>query len=291
MIKSMTGYGKASCELETKKVDIEVRSLNSKQTDITTKIPYFYKEKEIEIRNECTNRLTRGKIEVAIFYDMAQTENLSVINTEVFETYYKQLSQIKDNLGITSDCDIIGTIMKLPDTLKTDRPVLDDKEWKVVLDTLRKALDEVDAFRSQEGKVLEQDILQRITLIENYLNKIQPYENERIESIKKRIHDSLKEFLGNQAIDKDRFEQELIYYLEKLDITEEKVRLAPHCNYFKETVAMEEAIGKKLSFITQEIGREINTLGAKSNHHEMQKLVIQMKDELEKIKEQVLNIL
>jgi uncharacterized protein (TIGR00255 family) len=286
----MTGYGKSTCELEGKKLTFEVRSLNSKQLDLNTRIPGFYKEKELEIRTMLSRKLQRGKVEFNLFAEITGSDNATSVNKEVVKSYYHQLNEISKENNI-AEGDILGTILRLPDTLKTVREELDDAEWKQVLPAIEKAIDSIVKYRQEEGVALEKDILERIASIESLLAEVEPLEKPRIERIKSRISNNLAEFIDMENIDKNRLEQELIFYIEKLDITEEKVRLANHCKYFVETAQSDEPVGKKLGFISQEIGREINTLGSKANDADMQKLVIRMKDELEKIKEQLLNIL
>ncbi|GAF04560.1 YicC/YloC family endoribonuclease [Saccharicrinis fermentans] len=291
MIKSMTGFGKATCELSDKKISIEIKSLNSKQLDVNMRLPNIYREKDLILRNELANQLGRGKVDVGFYVDYLGAEKNASINSQVIETYYNQLSPIADKLGLSGNTDILRAIMPLPDTVKIEQAELDESEWATIFDTFKSALDKLNSFRAQEGKVLQKDIVERIANIKNYQKAVEPYESERIEKVRERILDQLNELKEKINLDKNRFEQEMIFYLEKLDITEEKVRLKNHLNYFIETIENEELVGKKLGFITQEIGREINTMGSKANHSEIQKLVIQMKDELEKIKEQNLNVL
>ncbi|MCW3804684.1 YicC/YloC family endoribonuclease [Plebeiibacterium marinum] len=291
MIKSMTGFGKATCELPGKKISIEIKSLNSKQLDVNMRLPNIYREKDLILRNEIANKLGRGKIDVGFYVDFLGTEKNTSINTQVIENYYNQLLPISDKLGLTEKTDILRAIMPLPDTIKTEQAELNEEEWKIIASTFSKAIECLNEFRNQEGKHLNTDIINRIENIRKLASQTESFENERIERIRERILDQLNELKEKINVDKNRFEQEMIFYLEKLDVTEEKVRLANHLDYFLETINNEEMVGKKLGFITQEIGREINTLGSKANHAEIQKLVIQMKDELEKIKEQNLNIL
>lgn len=291
MIKSMTGFGKATCELPGRKINIEVKSLNSKQLDINMRLPNIYREKDLILRNELSNKLGRGKVDVGFYVDFLGNEKNTSINQQVIESYYNQLLPLTDKLGLTENTDLLRAIMPLPDTIKIEQAELDEDEWNIIEDTFIKALNKLDEFRLQEGKILQLDIVSRIQNIRELVAFIEPFEKERIEKVRERILDQLNEIKGKVNIDSNRFEQEMIYFLEKLDITEEKVRLANHLDYFLETLANEEFVGKKLGFITQEIGREINTMGSKANHSELQKLVIQMKDELEKIKEQNLNIL
>lgn len=292
MIKSMTGFGKMTIETGNKKIVIEVKSLNSKQLDINLRIPNLYKEKEMEIRNLIKNWLERGKIDVCIYFDNSETEKAVSINSLVVEQYFKQMLEVANTLGVEiNNNELLQTIMRFPDTLKQPSEELDETEWLKLKAGTEKALEMTDLFRKREGEVLIKDILHRIDLIKAYAAEVPQYEGKRIEGVRQRLQEKMKEWQEIQNIDQNRMEQEIIYYLEKLDITEEKVRLANHCQYFIETVEKEEAPGRKLGFIAQEIGREINTMGSKANDHDIQKLVVHMKDELEKIKEQSLNIL
>jgi uncharacterized protein (TIGR00255 family) len=287
----MTGFGKATCELNNKKLTIEIKSLNSKQLDVNSRIPGFYREKEILVRNLISKNLVRGKVDFSMYAEVSNGENSSIVNTELVKAYFNQLSKISTDLGIDNKNDLLSIIMHLPDTLKTEREELDEDEWLVVMESIQIALSDLMAFRKQEGVTLEKDIVERINEIISLLNQVEPLEQDRLKRVKDRLRSNLKELAEKDDIDENRFEQELIFYLEKMDITEEKVRLAHHCEYFLKTAEFDEPVGKKLGFISQEIGREINTLGSKANHPEMQKLVILMKDELEKIKEQLLNVL
>lgn len=291
MLISMTGFGKASKEIGSKKITIEIKSLNSKQLDVFSRIPGYYKEKEIEVRNLISKKLARGKVEFNMYAEISGTDNNSVVNTEMVKSYYEQLTKISKELGIPKEQDLLQTIMRLPDTLKTEREELDDDEWNEVIVGISKAIDDLIDFRTQEGKVLEKDITERVTKISQLLKEVEPLEKQRLERVKERLRANLTELAEKENLDENRFEQELIFYLEKLDITEEKVRLKNHCDYFLETTKSNEPVGKKLGFISQEIGREINTLGSKANDSDMQKIVVLMKDELEKIKEQLLNVL
>ncbi len=291
MIKSMTGFGKAICELPGKKISIEIKSLNSKQLDVSMRLPNLYRELDLILRNELSNKLGRGKVDVGFYIDYLGSEKNATINANVIESYYNQLFPISEKLGLSEKTDILRAIMPLPDTIKIEQAELNEEESAAILSSFKEALEKINEFRIQEGKALEKDVTERITKIKTLSSEIVPFEAERIEKIRTRILEQLNELKEKINVDKNRFEQEMIFYLEKLDITEEKVRLANHLTYFMETISSEEIVGKKLGFITQEIGREINTLGSKANHSEIQKLVIQMKDELEKIKEQNLNIL
>ncbi|PIP53989.1 MAG: YicC family protein [Bacteroidetes bacterium CG23_combo_of_CG06-09_8_20_14_all_32_9] len=290
MLKSMTGFGKTVNENEGKKISVEIKSLNSKQADVYIKLPFVYREKETEIRNEIIKQLERGKIELSVSQELKQTEKLVSINKEVFSSYYNQLKSLQEELFPDQTTDWISVIMQLPNIVSQNTGELDENEWKILKQTINNAIAQLNDFRKTEGKVLEDDILQRITNIESLQLQIDAFEPLRRETVRSRLKQNLTGLFDKDGFDKNRFEQELIYYLEKMDFTEEKVRLINHCKYFKET-CNEKNPGRKLSFITQEIGREINTLGSKANHSEIQKIVVQMKDELEKVKEQLLNIL
>jgi len=291
MIKSMTGYGKAECELKDRKVTIEIKSLNSKNLDIYTKIPGLYREKELEIRNSISKKLQRGKVEFVLYYEVTDDKKATNINADVVKNYYNQLKDVATDLDLQTSEQLLQMAIRLPDTLTTERDEIDQEDWKDINKAALEAMDQLDNFRVQEGAYLQKDIVQRIEKIEKCKEDITPFELERTEKIRAKLTESLNSLNTDQEIDKNRFEQELIYYLEKLDITEEKVRLTNHCNYFIEMINEPESNGKKLGFITQEIGREINTIGSKANNSEIQKFVVLMKDELEKIKEQMLNIL
>ena len=291
MIRSMTGYGKAECELAQKKVTIEVKSLNSKQLDINTRIPGVYREKEIEIRREISDKLIRGKVDFSIYTESLVAESNSAINSPMVKSYFSQLSELSNELGLPVSELTLQIIMQLPEVVKTTRDEPDENEWKIIVSAIREALNALDIFRLQEGLSLYNDIIVNLNTITSQLDQIKPYELERTAKVKERILEGLKELSSPEGVDHNRLEQEMIFYLEKLDINEEKVRLSNHCSYFIETLELDESVGKKLGFIAQEIGREINTLGSKANHTEMQKLVIGMKDALEKIKEQLLNAL
>ncbi|MBC5619949.1 MULTISPECIES: YicC/YloC family endoribonuclease [Butyricimonas] len=292
MIKSMTGFGKATADYGTKKVIVEVKSLNSKQLDINLRTPSLYKEKDIEIRNMIKNVLERGKVDMYIYFDNAEEEKGVAVNQAVVKQYYNQMNEVASSLGIEIDKgELLQTVMRFPDTMQVKMDELDEEAWNALRSAIEKALSDVDQFRVQEGKVLIADILKRVDLIKSLSAEVPRFEKQRVVTIKQRLQDKMKEWGEIKNIDENRLEQEIIYYLEKLDITEEKVRLANHCKYFIETVEKEVAPGRKLGFIAQEIGREINTMGSKANDHDIQKLVVRMKDELEKIKEQSLNVL
>ncbi len=287
----MTGYGKAVAETPQKKITIEIKSLNSKQFDLNTRLPWLYKEKEPEIRNLISQMLDRGKIELNLNFDSLEDEVIPVINKSVIKNYYTQLKEIAGELKINVDDQILSTIMKLPDALKTEKHELAEEEWNLVKQQISKSVSMLDQYRVDEGKSIEADMDKCIRNILSYLGKIETFEAGRITKIREKIVTLLKENVGTENIDKNRFEQELIFYLEKFDINEEKVRLKTHCEYFLETVKTPSPNGKILSFIAQELGREINTIGSKANDASIQKLVVMMKDELEKIKEQTLNVL
>ncbi|MEE4214283.1 MAG: YicC/YloC family endoribonuclease [Bacteroidales bacterium] len=290
MIRSMTGYGSSCAETPEKKVTVELRSLNSKQSDINTRMPWQYKEKEIEIRARISQGLVRGKADLVIFVDSNDDENLPKLNKTAIKSYYNQLIDVAGELYIENRKELLSIIMKLPETLKSEKQTLSDKEWDQLKSLLDNALLELDRYRLEEGRSIEKDLRERIRNIETSLDDIGRFEEGRISRIKDRISSSLRQ-LENENTDENRFEQEILYYLEKLDLNEEKVRLKKHCDYFIETIENEEINGKKLGFISQEIGREINTLGSKANDASIQRIVVMMKDELEKIKEQVLNVL
>ncbi len=287
----MTGYGKATCTLPQKKINIEIRSLNSKQLDINSRIPGLYREKEIEIRNKISSRLFRGKVDISFFVEAEIPDRVTKINQQIIESYFQQLKPVADKLNIGETSDFLRVIMPLPDTTKTEQAELNEQEWKELSKSIDGAIDDIITFRQQEGEALSREVTQRIDNIRKLLSEVEPHEKERIEKVKNRIKDGLQALTEKSSVDENRFEQELIYYIEKLDVTEEKVRLANHLDYFIETLDSNMPIGKKLGFISQEIGREVNTLGSKANDAALQRIVIQMKDELEKIKEQILNVL
>jgi len=291
MIKSMTGYGKSMAEVPQKKVSVEIKSLNSKSLDLNSRIPWLYKEKESEIRNMISQKLDRGKIDITINFDALDAEIIPVINKNVVKNYFVQMKEISSELGINSDDQILSIIMRMPDALKTEKPELPDNEWLLVREKINEAIEQLDIYRAEEGKSLEADLMRCIGKILGYLEEIEKHEGNRIKKIREKLGTSLIENVGKENVDMNRFEQEIIYYLEKLDINEEKVRLRKHCEYFLEKVASLPPNGKILNFIAQEMGREINTIGSKANDASIQKLVVSMKDELEKIKEQTLNVL
>ncbi len=290
MIQSMTGYGKTVVTYKNKKINVEIKSLNSKQLDLTTRIAPLYREKEMEIRQLIAERVVRGKVEFCIWIEKDATTDATPINTSLMQNYYNQLKTFADN-NLMAGIDWIQTLTRLPDVLsKTEVEVLEDDEWQMVRQGVTEAVQHLVDFRTQEGAALEKKFAEKIDNIEQLMLAIEPYEKARVEKIRQRIIDGLKQIPGAEY-DKNRLEQELIYYIEKLDISEEKQRLANHLKYFRETMADAAGQGKKLGFIAQEMGREINTTGSKSNQAEMQNIVVKMKDELEQIKEQVLNAL
>lgn len=290
MIQSMTGFGKAVTELPNKKITVEIKSLNSKQLDLSTRIPAIYREKEMEIRAEIGRRLERGKIDFTIHVETIGKETGTQISQPVIENYYQQIQEISKNTGIPLPNDWFKVLLRLPDTLKTEITELDQEETDALMQTTAKAIDQLEEFRKQEGAMLQQLFSEKIANIAALLQETAVYEKERIDKIKTRITDALCK-IENFDFDKNRFEQEMIFYIEKLDVNEEKNRLDNHLKYFIETMETGKGQGKKLGFISQEMGREINTLGSKSNHAELQKIVVRMKDELEQIKEQVLNVM
>lgn len=290
MIQSMTGFGKTIAELPTRKITVEIKSLNSKQLDLSARIPAIFRDKEMEIRSLIAQRLERGKVDLNIYVENKAVAAGSQLNAAAMESYMMQIKQVSEQLQIALPADWFQLLLRMPDVLKTDLQEVDPGELDVLMQTVGKAIDRLEEFRTQEGAMLEKLFRQKIDNIAALLAETAPFEAERIEKIKNRIHDSLDK-LENVDYDKNRFEQEMIYYIEKLDVNEEKHRLDNHLKYFVETLQQGRGQGKKLGFISQEIGREINTLGSKSNHVELQKIVVRMKDELEQIKEQVLNVM
>lgn len=286
MIQSMTGFGKATLQLPTKKITVEIKSLNSKGLDLNTRMPSVFREMELGLRNQLSARLERGKIDFSLYIEVTGEETSSKINVPIVRGY---ISQMKEVIPDADETELMKMAVRMPDALKTERDEIDENEWKKIQAVIDEALENITQFRKDEGVSLEKEFLHRIANIMTLMNNAVSYDAERVETVKTRLRTALEELKEN--VDENRFEQELIFYLEKYDITEEKVRLENHLNYFIETLAGTEANGRKLGFITQEMGREINTMGSKSNHTEMQKLVVMMKDELEKIKEQVLNVL
>ncbi len=282
----MTGFGKATLQLPTKKITVEIKSLNSKGLDLNTRMPSVFREMELGLRNQLSARLERGKIDCSLYIEATGEETSSKINVPIVRGYINQMKAVIPNADET---ELMKMAVRMPDALKTERDEIDENEWQKIQIVIDDALENIAQFRKDEGVSLEKEFLHRIANIMTLMNSALSYDAERVETVKTRLRTALDELKEN--VDENRFEQELIFYLEKYDITEEKVRLENHLNYFIETIAGTEANGRKLGFITQEMGREINTMGSKSNHTEMQKLVVMMKDELEKIKEQVLNVL
>lgn len=290
MVQSMTGFGKAGCDLFGKKLLIELKSVNSKQFDLSIRMPQALRTHEMDVRNILAKAIERGKVECLIYFDQTNKEATVELNIEGFDRYIKQINTASQILGIQMPTDIWSLLLRMPDAFHVENNEVDDVSWDIVQKSLNEAITQFSNFRIQEGAMLESIFMEKIDSIDSLLKQIEPYENERIERIKARLQENLEKIEGHE-FDHNRLEQELIYYIEKLDINEEKARLQNHLNYFKETLRESHGQGKKLGFIAQEIGREINTMGSKSNHSGMQKLVVCMKDELEQIKEQVLNIL
>lgn len=282
----MTGFGKATLQLATKKITVEVKSLNSKGLDLNVRMPSVYREMELGLRNQISQSLERGKVDFSLYIEVTGEETSTKVNAPIVKAY---MSQMRAILADADETELMKMAVRMPDALKTERDEIDENEWKQILTVINEALSNINNFRTDEGASLEKEFQLRIANIRSYMEQALELDPERIQNIKNKLQTAIDELKVN--VDENRFEQELIYYLEKLDITEEKVRLTNHLDYFIETLNGNEANGRKLGFITQEMGREINTMGSKSNHAGMQKLVVQMKDELEKIKEQVLNVL
>ncbi len=291
MIKSMTGFGKSIAETPRKKITIEIKSLNSRQLDLNTRLPLLYREKEPEIRNLVSQKLDRGKIECSIYLDILDDESLPVISKSIVKNYWNQLREISSELDIKAEEQLLPVIMRLPDVLQAERADLSEEEWDLARKHIAESLEMVDLYRTGEGKSIEKDIRECLAGIMKSLDMIRDFEPERINRVRERLLSILEGNILTENIDKNRFEQELIFYLEKFDINEEKVRLRKHCEYFVQTIDEDAPNGRKLNFIAQEIGREINTIGSKANDASIQKLVVMMKDELEKIKEHTNNIL
>ncbi len=291
MIKSMTGFGRSTLELPEKSISIEVKSLNSKQFDANLRLPMIYREKEGELRLLLNSSLERGKIELNINIDKNGESGSYQFNRPLAKQYYEELKALAEDLQLELNEDVVNTLARMPDVLKAEQVALAEDEWLKVRQAVEIAIRNMNEFREKEGSALEKDLLQRAALIEKLLKDIPPLEKKRTEHMRERLKKQLDETLAKGTVDMNRFEQEVVYYMEKLDITEEKVRLKKHCRYFAETLSEPGANGKKLGFISQEMGREINTLGSKANDADIQKIVVLMKDELEKIKEQLFNIL
>jgi len=285
MIQSMTGFGKHVIQLPSKKITIELKSLNSKSLDINARIPQSYREKELELRKMIADTLERGKIDLGLYVEITGEETTAEVNQGVVKKYMEQLRNIANG----DDIKLLELALRMPDTLKTDKDDINETEYEAILKAMKEALSEIVNFRNEEGKVLEQDFVDRIGTLNALLEKVNAMDPERLGTVRERLERAVADL--QIELDDNRFEQELIYYLEKYDITEEKVRLANHLNYFQTTLKSNDSNGKKLGFIAQEMGREINTIGSKANYAPMQQLVVQMKDELEKIKEQMLNVL
>lgn len=286
MIQSMTGFGKATLQLPTKKITVEVKSLNSKGLDLNVRMPSLYREMELGLRNQIALKLERGKVDFSIFIESTAEQTSTKVNVPIVKAYINQLREVYADADET---ELMKMAVRMPDTMKIERDEIDENDWVQIQTVIEEALQNILNFRKDEGMSLEKEFQLRIGNIRQYMSEALALDPERVQAIKDRLQTAISELKVN--VDENRFEQELIYYLEKLDITEEKVRLTNHLDYFLETINGTEANGRKLGFITQEMGREINTMGSKSNHAQMQKLVVQMKDELEKIKEQVLNVL
>ncbi len=285
MIQSMTGFGKHVIQLPSKKISVELKSLNSKSLDLNARMPSAYREKELELRKIIADTLSRGKVDFSLYVEFTGDETSAEVNEDAVKNYMKQLRSIADG----DDLRLLEMALRMPDALKTEREDIDEEEYGNILTAVKEALREINGFRSEEGAILEKDFLLRIQNLQILLGKVEQMDPERQSDVRTRLEKALSDLQAD--VDANRFEQELIYYLEKYDITEEKVRLANHLNYFAETLNSPDSNGKKLGFISQEIGREINTIGSKANYAPMQQLVVQMKDELEKIKEQMLNVL
>ncbi|WP_047246710.1 YicC/YloC family endoribonuclease [Maribacter thermophilus] len=285
MIQSMTGFGKYVVQLPTKKITVEIKSLNSKSIDLNARMPSAYREKELEIRKRIANSLQRGKVDFNLYIEITGDDTSAQVNETVVRQYMEQLKSIAEG----TDIQLMEMALRLPDAMRTDKEDIDEQEYKAILEALNGALEEINKFRTEEGNVLEKDFLERIQVLKDLLQQVLAMDPERQASIRERLERAVQDL--KVEVDANRFEQELIYYLEKYDITEEKVRLANHLDYFEKTLKSNDSNGKKLGFISQEIGREINTIGSKANYAPMQQLVVQMKDELEKIKEQMLNVL
>lgn len=287
----MTGFGKTKLETNNKVIGLEVRSLNSKQLDMNLRIPHLYREKELELRKIIGGGLSRGKIDFYINIEQSSVDSAPQINKVVARHFYNQLEDLSNDLNLKGQNDIMGIIMRMPDIITSTTEELNEDEWRDIENALLETIEKVDQFRSHEGELLFKDFCSRIDKIKELLTEVEPFEKARIPHIKERINSNINSFLEEVNKDKSRLEQEMIFYIEKLDITEEKVRLVKHCDYFLEVIENEQNAGKKLAFVCQEIGREINTLGSKANDADIQKIVVLMKDELEKIKEQLFNIL
>lgn len=287
----MTGFGKVTADLGTRSVNVEIKCLNSKQADLYLKLPALYREGENQVRNEITRTLQRGKIEVSVWFESSGTERNVCINQAIVLDYLEQLKQIEPVMQMPGNDILLPIVMRLPDVIKVDKQDFDEEEWARLFATIKQCIGLVEDFRLQEGKSIEQDFKIRIQLIMEGVSRIRAIEKRRIDRLRDRMSSALQEINERMKVDQNRFEQELIYYIEKLDINEEMVRLGNHCSYFLETLDVEESPGRKLGFISQEIGREINTIGSKANDSDIQRIVVEMKDELEKLKELSMNVL
>lgn len=286
MIQSMTGYGKSVIQLPTKKISIEIKSLNSKNLDLNTRIPSMYREKELGVRKRIASKLIRGKVDFSLYIEATGEETSTQINTTLVKQYIEQLKAVVNN---ADDTEYLKMAVRMPDALTTEREEIDEQEWHEISNTIDLSLEKIIEYRLDEGITLETDFIGRIKSISNLLDEVITMDPDRIDGVRERLAKGISDI--KEKVDDNRFEQELVYYIEKFDITEEKVRLENHLEYFQKALQSEDSNGKKLGFISQEMGREINTIGSKSNYAPMQKLVVQMKDELEKIKEQLLNVL
>lgn len=287
----MTGFGKAIGEVNLKKVNVEIKSLNSKQADVSVRMPSFYKEKELPLRSMINKSLTRGKIELNLYVELHNEQKGLILNKDLFKKYHADFTALANELNEPTSTNLTSIITKLPDVLKAEKSELNEDEWVDINKVIQEAIAQLNEFRVAEGKTLETELALRIDNIESLLSQVAQYEQVRVDAVKERIQNNLNEIVGKEGFNADRLEQEMIFFIEKYDVTEEKTRLKAHINYFRETMNSSISEGKKLGFIGQEIGREINTLGSKANNADLQKIVVQMKDELEKIKEQILNIL
>jgi uncharacterized protein (TIGR00255 family) len=285
MIQSMTGYGKSVIQLPTKKISIEVKSLNSKNLDLNTRMPSLYREKELSIRKLIASKLVRGKIDFSLYMEITGEETSTQINKTVVKQYIKQLKAVVDG----DETELLKMAIRLPDAVTTERDEMDEDEWSQISNEIDSSLEKIQQYRIDEGKSLEDEFVVRAQNISDLLDEVIEMDPDRIDGVRERLNKGIAEI--KEKVDENRFEQELVYYIEKFDITEEKVRLKNHLDYFQKALKSDDSNGKKLGFISQEMGREINTIGSKSNYAPMQKLVVQMKDELEKIKEQLLNVL
>ena len=291
MLQSMTGYGKAQKSLNNSRITAEIKSLNSKQCDINVRLPHLVREKELELRKMISEGLQRGKISCMISYEVSGEAQAAKLNTPVVKSYIRQIKRLSEDLSISFNADLFSTALQMPGAVEKEEEELDQDTWYLFRECVQEALDNCQDFRIQEGNALEKDFISRIGRLSAYADSLDPQENSRLEAIKKRLKDRLNEIKNDFEVDQYRFDQEVVYYLEKLDITEEKVRLRNHLDYFLETMKSEQAGGKKLSFVIQEMIREINTIGSKANDSDIQIKVVQMKDEVEKIREQLMNVL